>query len=810
MKTTLRSLRQRPVFSLTVIVTLALSLGLVGAILSLLHEVFVQPLPYPRADRLAVLTSTFPAQNWPNASANVPELRDLAARTRALESVAVYASFRPLTLTGDGPAEQIATTFCDADYLPLQGATPARGRLFTAAEAQRGADAPFIVVQHRFWQNRLGGRDDVIGLTLRLNGRPFTVIGVLPAGFRSVGERRDLADIFVPLSSAPLLYGEAMWENRAGREFWSLARLKPAVTVESAQRELDEIARQLAAEFPEFQQGRGFALHPLRTYFYEEVRGVALALGAGAAFVLLIAGVNLAHLFLVRGEARRRDFAVRAALGATRAQLWRQCLAEVAVLSVVGGAAGIVLSSELVALFNRAGALRVPTFTVFAISPAIVAATLVLLVACALGFGLWPAWRASRVDLREALGAGDRAAGDRKGARRRFAFISAEVTLAVLLLVGAGLTVRTLLQIDRRHPGYDPERLLTALLELDRSRFPTAEALARTHRQLHEQIQAIPGTESAVLWAPRVLGRATFNVLTTPPGLDVAEPKNRYMTRRHSVTPDALPALRIPLVAGSYFNPALGPDAPLEVIVGENYARRFFSGGDAVGQTLKVVSGGRALDARIIGVARDVRHLGRTFDESGIIGDIYFSLWQTPASSLAVILRYQGDAAGALAALRERVTQFDRNIALADIATMEVRNARQEGMHAFTASVFTVYASLATFLAALGVYGVLAFAVAQRTREFGVRLAVGARPAQILGQLLREGMGWIGLGAAAGLGGALYLSRLIRSLLIGVEPTDPAVFAVTAGAILVLGLIACLVPAWRASRTDPLVALRSE
>lgn len=807
---TLRSLRQRPVFSLTVVATLALSLGLAAAILSLLNEVFFQPLPYPRSDRLAVLTSTFPAQNWPNASASVPELRDVAARSRTLDTVAAYAAFRALTLTGDGPAEQVATTFCDAHYLTLQGAVASRGRLFTPAEAQRGTEAPFVVVKHRFWKNKLGGRENVVGETLRLNGRTFTVIGVLPDGFRSVAEQRDRADIFVPFQYAPLLYSEQMWENRGGREFWSLARLKPDVTVESAQQELDAIALQLAAEFPESQQGRGFRLHPLRTYFYDEVRGVALALGAGAAFVLLIACVNLAHLFLVRGEARRRDFAVRAALGAGRGQLLRQCLAEIAVLGVAGGAIGIALSFQFVDLFNREGALRVPTFTTFAISPAIVAATLVVLVGCALGFGLWPALRASRVDLREALSAGDRSGGDKAGARRRFAFISAEVALAVLLLIGAGLTLRTLLQIGQRHPGYDPERLLTAVVELDRSRFTNVESIARADRQLHEQIQNLAGVETAVLWGPRVPGRATFNVLTTPPGLDVTDPKNRYMTRRHSVTPDALSALRIPLVAGSYFNPALGHDAPLEVIVGENYVRRFFPNGDAVGQTLKIVGRGRTLDARIIGVARDVRHLGRTFDESGIIGDIYFSMWQMPSASLAILLRYQGDSAAALAALRERVTRFDPTIALADVATMEMRNARQEGMQAFTASVFSVYAALATFLAALGVYGVLSFVVSQRTREFGVRLAVGAQPRQILGQLLREGFFWIGLGAAAGLGGALFLSRLIKSLLIDVAPTDPLVFAATGGIVLVLGLIACLIPAWRAARTDPLVALRSD
>lgn len=810
MKSTIRSLRQRPAFSATVIATLALSLGLATAILSLVHEVFVKPLPYPEADRLGILTSTLVSQNWTDSSASVSELRDVGTRASTLETVAIYAAFRTMSLTGNGPAERVDTTFCDAEYFTLHGASPLFGRLFTPAEAQRGVEAPYVVLRHRFWQNRLGGRVDVIGSTLRLNDRPYTVIGVLPPDFRAVGERRHNAEIFLPMQYAPLLYGDQMFDSRTAREFYALAKLKPGVSLAAAHENLAAIAADLGREFPVQHQGWGFNLIPVRDFFFSEVSRLTLALGGGAVFVLLIACVNLGHLFLVQGEARRREFTVRAALGASRRQLLRQCFAEIAALTSLGGLAGLALGSGFVELFNREGALQVPTFTVFAVNPTVVLAVLGLLVACSVGFGLWPALRASRVDLRTALGATDRSAGDKASARRRFLFISAEVALAVLLLVGAGLTVRTLFAINATHPGFAPERLLTATIELDRTRYGDLDVAARATRQLHEQLQGLPGADSTVIWGPRVIGRATFNVINTPEGLDPAVQANRYMARWHSVSPDALIALRIPLVAGRHFDPALGRDSPPEVIVGQNYARRFFPAGDAVGRTLTFSRAGRSYVARIIGVAGDVRHLGRAFDESGIIGDLYFSNWQNPAPAFVVMVRYQADPAPVLAALKDRVAKFDPSIALADVATMEARMARQEGMQALTASIFSAYAALATFLAALGVYGVLAFTVSQRTREFGVRLAVGATPQQILGPLLRTSMGWIGLGIAAGLVAAYFLSSLIKALLVGVATNDPLVYGGTAVGVIVIGLAACLVPAWRASRTDPLVALRAE
>jgi predicted permease len=804
----LRSLAKRPVFTSTVILTLALGTGLAATILSLLHEVFLKPLPYADGDRLAVVYSTYPERGWERSSASIPEVQDLRERATLLDSVTVFAAWRSPNLTGDGPAERIETNFSEAGYLEAQGATPFLGRLFTAAESRRDSGAQVAVITHRFWQQHLGGRADVLGATIQFNGRPFSVIGVLPATYRDIGERWQRTEVFLPLAAGPMAYNSGMFDTRGGREYYGLVRLKPGVTPAQAQQEADRIALELARLHPADHTGRGLRLMPLREFFYGDLVKFAAALAAGAAFVLLIAAVNLAHLFLVQGEARRGELAVRAALGADRGTLLRLCLVDALVPGALGGTLGLGLSHLLVGIFNREGVLQMPTFTVFTVNAWAVGGALLLLGLCAGAVALLPALRASRVDLREALQAGGRAPGSRAASRRRHLLISAEIALAVMLLVGAGLTVRTLLNIERTPTGYEASRLLTATVDFDRARY-SGPVLRDTVRRLQTEIAAVPGVESVVHWGPRVLGRASYNIVTTPGSLDSADLKNQFMTRRLHLTPDGFQALGIPLVAGTTFASAPAEDAPWEVVVGENYARRFFPRGDAVGQTVRIHFG-QTRPARIVGVAANVRHSGRTYDETPLIGDIYFSMWQLPSASQSVLIRHHGAPGPVLAAVKDIFARADPLLALADVATMDELLHRETGLQELTASLFGFYAVLATFLAALGVYGVLAFAISQRTREFGVRLAIGARPAQVLGLVLREGLLWIGLGVAAGLFGAFHLAEFIRSLLFGIAPDDPGVLALTGAGVLLVGLIACLGPALRAARTDPLVALRAE
>lgn len=815
MKSTLRSLLRRPVFSLTVVGTLALGLGLATAILSLLTEIYLKPLPYPDAARLGLLFGTYPERGWHRASVSVPEVWDVAQRSTLFESTHVFAAFRNLNLTGHGPSEVIETNFCEAGHLTAQGARPLLGRLFTAAETTRDSATPVVILAYRFWKNRLGLAPDVLGTTIELNGRPFTVIGVLPEDYRDIGERWQPTEIFVPLGFAPLAYQAGMFEQRGAREFYGLVRLKPGATAAQAQQELDRIAAELARAHPADHEGRGLRLLSLREYFYGDIDRLALALGAGAAFVLLITCVNLAHLLLVQGESRRGELAVRAALGASRGELVRQTLMSVGVLSALGAGAGLALGFALVGIFNREGVLQVPTFTVFSVSPAAVAGALALTLACAAGFGVLPAWRASRVDLRAALqSSAARSTGGRAETLRRHTLIAAEVALATLLLVGAGLTAVSLRQLAATPPGYNPDRLLTATFELDRGRYPNRPALTAALRRIETELAALPGAPDVTLWGMRILGRASYNVFTTPGPLDPAERQNQFMTRRLHVMPDGFRVLDIPLLAGGTFSPTLAPDRePYEVVIGENYARRFWPDKplpEIVGQTVFIHSGSPR-PARVVGIAADVKHSGRTYDERQLIGDVYLSQHQWGVASQAVLLRYRGDPAALPAGIKAALARFDPEIALTDVATMNTRLEREQGVQELTASLFGVYATLATLLAAVGVYGVLSFAVARRTREFGVRLAVGARPGQVLGRVLRQGTAWIGLGVAAGLLVAWHASSALQGLLVpGVSATDARVFLTCGAAVLALGIFACLVPAWRASRTDPLVALRSE
>ncbi len=806
----LRSLLKRPLFAGTVILTLALATGLVSAIIGLLHEVFVRPLSTARPDRLAVIYSTYPERGWDRASASVPELRDLAARGTLFESVQVFAAFRNMNYGDADGAVVVETNFSDADYLRLQGAQPLLGRLFTSEECRQGADALVVILHHRFWQSKLGGRPDILGTTIRLNDRPFTVIGVLAADYADLGERWQATDVFVPLAQAPAVYGQQVFTTRGGREVYGLAHLKPGVTLAQAQQDADRVALELAKEFPTDHAGRGLRLMSPREFLFREARPLAAALGVCAIIVLLIACANLAHLFLVQAAGRRRDVAVRAALGADRARLLRQSLGEVALLTAAGGTLGLLLGRSLASVFNVPGMVPMAHFVTVRIDPLVVLATLLLLAGCALVFGLWPAWRATRVDLRAVLQGGDRTSGDRAAARRRLALISLEVALATLLLVGTGLTARSLWWLSHRDTGYDRSDLVTGTLDLPRTRYPDRPSLQRFVRQLHQELQTIPGIDGASLWGPRVLGRATYNLLTTPEGLDPSDPKNHFMTRRLHMTPDALQLLRVPLLRGRVpvDNPA--PGTPWEVVISQKYADRFFPGQDPIGRRIAISNSSPVEYLVVVGVAAPVHHYPRAESEDNVLGDIYLSMWNVPAANLSFIVRSSGDPGAVIRAVRERIARLDPTLAVVDAKTQEARLAHQERPQRFAAGVFAVYGVLATFLAVLGVYGVLAFSISQRTREFGVRLAVGASPGQILSRLLAQGFRWIGLGLVAGLVAAWLAGSLVTNLVVGITTRDPLVFFAVPLVILLVGLAAWLVPALRAARTDPLIALRAE
>lgn len=809
MSPALRSLLKRPLFAGTVVLTLALCSGLTSAGLSLLWEIFLRPLPGPDGARLAVVYSTYPERGWDRASASIPEIRDLRERCTLFDSVTAFAAWRSPNLTGSGAAERVETNFSEAGYLEAQGSTPRLGRLFTAEESRPGSGADVAVITHHFWQYRLGGRHDVLGTIVHFNGRPFSIIGVLPEDYRDLGQRWQRTEVYLPLSAGPLAYNTAMFETRGGREYYGLVRLKPGVPLAQAQQEADRIAAELAKEFPTDHEGRGLRLLPLREFLYGDAMGLARALAAGAAIVLLIAGVNLGQLFLVQAGARRGEFAVRAALGAGRGALLRHCLSEALALVAAGGVLGMPLGMSLVEILNREGILQVPSFTRFTLEPWAAGGALLLLGAGTLAAAALPAWSATRADLRHALHDGGRTTGSPAETVRRHLLISAEVALAVLLLVVTALTGLSLRNLERTPTGYDARRLLTATLEFDRARY-TGPVLRDTVRQLQAELSAVPGVEAAVHWGPRVLGHATYNISTTPEPLDPGDQRNHFMTRRLHLTPEGFVALGIPLVAGTTFSSSPAPDAPWEVVVGQNYARRFFPRGDAVGRTVHVHFGQNPRPARIVGVAADVRHSGRAYDETPLIGDIYFSMWQLPSASQSLLIRHRGDPGPVLAAAKAVVARADPLLSLCEAATMEEVLGRETGPREFATSLFGFYAALATFLATVGVYGVLATAVARRAREFGVRLAVGALPRQVLTLVLREGLLWIGLGVVAGLYGAFHLGPFISGLLFGVAPTDPVVLVVTGAAVLGLGLLACLVPALRAARTDPLVALRAE
>lgn len=811
MTSTLRSLAKRPVFSLTVIATLAFGLGLVSAILSLLYEVQVRPLPFPEPERLTSVWARNESQGWLRASASLPELRDLQQRSPAFAHISPFIADRDFTLATDGrPPVTAETAFIGERYLSLQGAPLVAGRFFSAEECREGSGATLAVVHHRFWQEKLGGRTDVVGSTVRLNNRVFTIVGVLGENYRDLTERWVRTELFIPLSQAHLLYGDAVYTTRGGRQFTGLTQLAPGVTLTAAQAEANRVAAELQREFPVDHTGFTFLLETPRTFLFGEVRRLALALAVGAAVVLLITLVNLSQLFLIQGEARRGEFAIRAALGANRHQLARTCLVDAGVLCAIGGALGLLVAHGMVAAFNREGFLDLPTFTGVQVNLASATATAAILAAAAALFGWLPARRAQRVDLRDALQAGARSTGDRGSNLRRHLLIAAQLAFAAALLVAAVNTVRSLRALQTMPLGYEPTRVLSASYMIDRARYPDRAALRRFNEQLLASLSTLPQVGSAALWGPLAPGRAWYNITTTPSHLDPTEVPHQTMTRRLHVSPGGLATMGIALQQGADFNPAPPATGGLEGIISAKLARRFWPAGDAVGQTI-FLGGNRAQAVTVVGIAADVLQNGRTYDEATAMGDIYLNALQVPSAQSTVALRFSGDAAPVIAALRESVARIDPLLALTEIVTLESRLEREAGPQQLAAAMFGRYALLALLLAGLGIYGVLAFAVAQRKREFGVRLAIGAQPAQVVTGLLRTSLPWIFGGVLAGLAIAWASAGMLQAIMVrGVAATNWPVFAGVGAAVALLGLAASLIPAWRASRTDPLVALRSE
>jgi predicted permease len=802
LRSSLRSLTQAPGFTAVAVLTLALGIGASTAVFSAVHSLLLKPLPFADSGRLVSVRAMVKRDTWERRSFSCPDYRDYRAMaTGSFDAFAAYNDDWSFTLSGGGEAARVSADLISHDYFAILGAQPALGRAFTEEEANVPGKHFAVVLGDALWRSRFGADPAIIGRAIRLNDLEYTVVGVMPPGFVNLSSATQL---WLPISQA----GERDWNIRNNRWHQVVARLKPGATLEQARAELAALGRQLAAAHPDTNANYGADLVTLREEFFGELRRPLLVLLGAVGFVLLITCANVANLLLVRLAGRRREIAIRAALGAGRGALLRLFLGEAALLAAAGGLLGLFLSVWLVELLVFLNPVNLPAHAQPALHWPVLAFAVALGALCAVVVGLLPAWLAARADLRAALQESSRGSVG-GGARLRSALVVAEIALSLALLAGAAVFTRSFVNLVRQSPGYHTERSLALRVSLSAQSYQSDTA-AQFARRLREAAAALPGVQSAALSTDVPLdddySATMFSVEGQPQAPLGAAPRAFW----HVVSPEFFATAGIALLQGETFSPSLKPTDEPVAIISESFARRFWPAGDAVGQRFKRMRADSANPwLRIVGVVADTKYRGLVANPTRD-PDFYYSSDQRPPRNFALLVRTTGASASLAADLRAAVAALDPNVPAFGLTTIEERIARASGPQRFSAALLGGFAVAALLLAALGLYGVVSFTVGARTQEIGVRMALGARPADILALVL-GGTGRLLLaGLLAGLALSFALGRFISGLLYEVPAHDPATYAAVALLLAAVAMLAAWLPARRAARVDPLGALRAE
>jgi putative ABC transport system permease protein len=795
----LRSLRKHPGFTVVAVVTIAIGIGANTAMFSVINGVLLRALPYDDADRLVVLREVNPLLEPDSFEVSYPNFLEWQQQARAFDGLAAVQT-SPVTLRGgDGPAERVLLGWASRDLFGLLGAHPVVGRAFTDREGTVGAQ-PVVLLTHRAWQSRFGGDPNAVGRVLSLSGEAFTVVGVLPRGFA-------FPDDDVQLWAAMERRADAgFMQNRAVHTLLAIGRLRADVDLDEAVTELRTIASRIQSAYPDEDPGHSVVAVRLLDAVVGDVRPALLVLFGAVGFVLLIACVNVADLVLSRAATRRREIAVRAALGAGRWRVVRLLLVESGVLAVVGGIAGIAVAVWGVDLLLASLPPEIPRADGVVVDGRVLGFTLALSVVAGLGFGLFPALVSAGQDLRVSLSewSGSMAPA---GARLRSALVVAQIAISLVLLAGAGLMINSLVRLQRVDPGFDPRNLLSMTVSLSGSPLGAeSEETIGFYERLPERLEALPGvvSVSAVNSLP-VSGGDSHGTLTIDgrPFTPGEAPTASF--RR--ILPGYFRVMGIPLLQGRDFEPGEGQGEPYVVIISETMARRYWTDGDAVGSRIKVGPEESEPWLTVVGVARDVRN-----ERLAAAADLatYEPHRQRPWQTMNVLVRTESDPTALIPVVRDEIRRAGSDIPVYDIATMPQRIAASLASRRFVVGLLALFAAIAFTLAAIGVYGVIAFSVAQRRREFGVRMALGAAQRDVARLVLRHGVRLTLIGTAFGLALALGLARALSGLLFQVAPNDPLTYGIAVLAIACLALAAAYIPARRAAQVDPVEALRSE
>jgi len=793
-----RMLRKYPGFALTVMITLGLGIGANATIFSVINAVLLEPLPYNQPDRLIRLWETNPAGGMTEVSVSVPNFHDWQKEQSVFEQLAA-AENATFNLTGSGDPQRVAAAKITANLISTLDVSPILGRSFFPEEEEVGANH-VVLLSHGLWQRQFGSDPSLLNRSIQLDGESYTVVGVMPSGFQFPA----LRELWVPLVLDPVK--EPWRTDRTNRNLAVFGRLKPGVMLDKASADMGVVAQRLQEQYPKTNTGWNVRLRTFYDWIVPaEVRRSMWMLFIAVELLLLVACANVANLLLARSTTRQQEIAVRAALGARPARLLRQLLIESLLLAGLGGLFGLALTYLGTKVIASVNAQNIARLSETHVDFSVLGFTLLITVIIGLIFGLAPAWWASRLDLTDKLKAGGRAGGSKTSHRLRGSLVVAEVTTAAVLLVGAGLLVRNLLRLQAMPFGFAPENVITMQISLPGSKYADRAPRVNFFEQLLQRLRNVPGViDAAAAELPPGAG-GNWAMEITIEGDEAPTDKTRSTADAHVVTPNYFRAMNIPLLHGLEFSEPYRSDRPLELIVSESFARRFWPNEDAIGKRFR--PGTNNPFGTVVGIVGDVRTIDRQEEK---LPAFYLPYGYIGMPGLVVVVRTNARPEIFPTVLRNQVRQIDSDQPVYNIRTMSEFIANATAQQRLQASLSSIFSVVALLLVAVGIYGVVAHWVKQRRREIGVRMALGAGAPDILKMVIVQGMRHVLLGLILGLAGSFVLTRWMGSAVFGLSGDDPITFVLVGLLVFGVAFVACYLPAWRATKVNPSIALRIE